>query len=159
MPSQVERQEKRPIAQRRVWPGVRARAATRCDEVHASEPAIPHPGDLRFPTPIYGWEAFERRVGKRTGSFKLYANSCIGLIVVFATEKCYVFAGKPASNVRVVGVYLGTFRRNVSKRMRHRSARSSGFTAVCYRLHFFARWVWASTVLGPSHGLEVKAQP
>ena len=88
-------------AQRRVWPGVRARAATRCGEVRASEPAIPHRG-------------------------------AIGLIVVFATEKCDVFAGNPASNLRVVGVYLGTPRMCLQPSvMRHRNARSMW---VCYRL-------------------------
>ena len=88
-------------AQRRVWPGVRARAATRRSEVHASEPAIPHRG-------------------------------AIGLIVVFATEKCDVFAGNPASNLRVVGVYLGTPRMCLQPSvMRHRNARSMW---VCYRL-------------------------
>jgi len=35
------------------------------------------------------------------------------VIVVFATAKYDVFAGNPASNVRLVGVYLGTFRQNV----------------------------------------------
>lgn len=35
------------------------------------------------------------------------------LIVVFASGKCYVFAANPASNVRLVGVYPGTFRGHV----------------------------------------------
>ena len=35
------------------------------------------------------------------------------MIVVFATGKCDVFAGNPASNVRLVGIYLGTFREQV----------------------------------------------
>jgi hypothetical protein len=35
------------------------------------------------------------------------------LYLFVATEKGDVFAGNPASNVRVVGVYLGTFRGHV----------------------------------------------
>ena len=38
-----------------------------------------------------------------------FRNWSIDLIVVFASGKCDVFAGNPASNVRLVGVYLGTF--------------------------------------------------
>jgi hypothetical protein len=44
-----------------------------------------------------------------------FRNWSIDLIVVFASGKCEVFAGNPASNVRLVGDYLGTFRGHVFK--------------------------------------------
>jgi hypothetical protein len=42
-------------------------------------------------------------------------NWCINLIVVFASGKRDIFAGNPASNVRLVGIYLGTFCGHVFK--------------------------------------------
>ena len=59
----------------------------------------------RFPTPIYA----------ARGSVRQFRNWSIDLIVVFASGKCEVFAVNPASNVRLVGDYLGTFRGHVFK--------------------------------------------
>jgi hypothetical protein len=53
----------------------------------------------RFPTPIYAVRGWVRQ----------FRNWSIDLIVV------WLFAGNAASNVRVVGAYLGTFRGHVFK--------------------------------------------
>ena len=57
----------------------------------------------RFPTPIYA----------ARGSVRQFRNWSIDLIVV------WLFAGNPASNVRLVGAYLGTFRGHVFKTERY----------------------------------------